>query len=76
MPNRFAVGMFLDPVAALIILVPLMVPLLSELGLHPIQFGVMIVLNLMISHPAEPHRGQMIATRAAPATVAPKGSNG
>ncbi len=43
-----AVGMFLDPIAALIILVPLMVPLLPELGLHPIQFGVMIVLNLMI----------------------------
>ena len=43
-----AIGMFLDPIAALIILVPLMVPLLPELGLHPIQFGVMIVLNLMI----------------------------
>lgn len=43
-----AVGMFLDPIAALIILVPLMVPLLPELGLDPIQFGVMIVLNLMI----------------------------
>ncbi|MEX0758659.1 MAG: TRAP transporter large permease subunit, partial [Tistlia sp.] len=43
-----AVGMFLDPIAALIILVPLMVPLLPGLGLDPIQFGVMIVLNLMI----------------------------
>ena len=43
-----AIGMFLDPIAALIILVPLMIPLLPELGLDPIQFGVMIVLNLMI----------------------------
>lgn len=43
-----AVGMFLDPIAALIILVPIMIPLLPELALHPIQFGVMIVLNLMI----------------------------
>ena len=43
-----AVGMFLDPIAALIILVPLMMPMLPELGLDAIQFGVMIVLNLMI----------------------------
>ena len=43
-----AVGMFLDPIAALIILVPLMIPMLPQLGLDAIQFGVMIVLNLMI----------------------------
>jgi len=43
-----AVGMFLDPIAALIILVPIMMPLLPKLGQDPIQFGVMIVLNLMI----------------------------
>ncbi|QPC42709.1 TRAP transporter large permease [Kaustia mangrovi] len=43
-----AIGMFLDPIAALIILVPIMIPLLPELALAPIQFGVMIVLNLMI----------------------------
>ncbi len=43
-----AIGMFLDPIAALIILVPIMMPLLPKLGLDPIQFGVMMVLNLMI----------------------------
>jgi tripartite ATP-independent transporter DctM subunit len=43
-----AIGMFLDPIAALIILVPIMMPLLPKLGQDPIQFGVMIVLNLMI----------------------------
>ncbi|MFC7397415.1 TRAP transporter large permease [Chelatococcus sp. GCM10030263] len=43
-----AVGMFLDPIAALIILVPIMVPLLPQLQIDVIQFGVMIVLNLMI----------------------------
>ncbi len=44
----FAVGMFLDPLAALVILVPIFQPLTAELGMHPVQFGVMIVLNLMI----------------------------
>ncbi|MFW5681261.1 MAG: TRAP transporter large permease [Pseudomonadota bacterium] len=44
----FAVGMFLDPLAALVILVPIFQPLAVSLGMEPVQFGVMIVLNLMI----------------------------
>jgi tripartite ATP-independent transporter DctM subunit len=44
----FAVGMFLDPLAALVILVPIFQPLAAGLGMHVVQFGVMIVLNLMI----------------------------
>ena len=42
------VGMFLDPLAALIILVPIFLPLVTEIGMDSVQFGVMIVLNLMI----------------------------
>jgi TRAP-type transport system large permease protein len=44
----FAVGMFLDPLAGLIILVPIFQPLALSLGVDVVQFGVMIVLNLMI----------------------------
>jgi tripartite ATP-independent transporter DctM subunit len=44
----FAVGMFLDPLAGLIILVPIFLPLVEGLGMDTVQFGVMIVLNLMI----------------------------
>lgn len=43
-----AVGMFLDPLAALIILVPIFLPLAQAIGMDTIHFGVMIVLNLMI----------------------------
>lgn len=43
-----AVGMFLDPLAALIILVPIFLPLAEAIGMDRIQFGVMTVLNLMI----------------------------
>lgn len=43
-----AVGMFLDPLAALIILVPIFLPLAEAIGMDVVQFGVMTVLNLMI----------------------------
>jgi tripartite ATP-independent transporter DctM subunit len=44
----FAVGMVLDPLAALIILVPIFLPLMQALGVNEIQFGMIVVLNLMI----------------------------
>lgn len=44
----FAIGMFLDPIAALIILVPIFLPMVQGLGIDLVQFGVMAVLNLMI----------------------------
>ncbi|MEX2644071.1 MAG: TRAP transporter large permease [Acetobacterales bacterium] len=42
------VGLFIDPLPALIILVPIFFPIALEIGVDPIHFGVMIVLNLLI----------------------------
>lgn len=42
------VGMFMDPLAALIIFVPIFLPIVNSLGIHPVHFGLMTVLNLMI----------------------------
>ena len=42
------VGCFLDPMPAQIILVPFLLPLIKKIGIDPIHFGVIIVLNLMI----------------------------
>lgn len=42
------VGMFLDISPAIIILAPILAPTLVNLELHPIQAGVIIVLNLVI----------------------------
>ncbi len=42
------VGCFLDSIAAITIMTPVLYPLAMELGLEPVQFGVMVVLNLMI----------------------------
>lgn len=41
-------GCVLDPIPALVILVPLFLPLVQKIGIDPVHFGVMVVLNLMI----------------------------
>ena len=47
------VGCFLEPTAAITILVPILVPIAVQLGVDPIHFGLVMVLNLMIGllHP-------------------------
>jgi TRAP-type C4-dicarboxylate transport system permease large subunit len=47
------VGCFLEPVAAITILVPLLLPIARQLGVDPVHFGLVMVLNLMIGllHP-------------------------
>ncbi|SOC11611.1 tripartite ATP-independent transporter DctM subunit [Ureibacillus xyleni] len=42
------VGMFMDGIAALIILVPIFMPLLPTYGVDPIHFGIIICINLTI----------------------------
>jgi len=41
-------GMFLDIGAAILILTPLLMPLVTELGVDPVHFGLVIVVNLML----------------------------
>ena len=47
------VGCFLDPASALIMLTPLLAPIAISLGVDPIHFGVIVVMNLTIGtfHP-------------------------
>ena len=47
------VGCFLEPTAAITILVPILVPIATQLGIDPVHFGLVMVLNLMIGllHP-------------------------
>jgi len=42
------IGLFMDPLAGLVIIVPVFLPTMQEIGVDPIQFGVLVVLNLMI----------------------------
>ena len=41
-------GCFLDPVTALLIVMPILIPLAQQVGIDLIHFGVVAVLNLMI----------------------------
>jgi len=47
------VGCFLEPTAAITLLVPILVPICLKLGIDPVHFGLVMVLNLMIGllHP-------------------------
>ena len=47
------VGCFLEPTAAITILVPVLMPVVIQLGIDPVHFGLIMVLNLMIGllHP-------------------------
>ena len=42
------VGCFMETIAAISILVPVLMPAVIEAGIDPVQFGVIMVLNLMI----------------------------
>ena len=47
------VGCFLETTAAILILVPILMPIVLKLGIDPVHFGLVMVLNLMIGllHP-------------------------
>jgi tripartite ATP-independent transporter DctM subunit len=47
------VGCFLEPTAAITLLVPILMPICAKLGIDPVHFGLVMVLNLMIGllHP-------------------------
>lgn len=43
-----AIGCFLDPTSAILVLAPLLVPIVMSLGIDPIHFGVIMTVNLAI----------------------------
>jgi tripartite ATP-independent transporter DctM subunit len=42
------VGCFMETIAAITILVPVLLPLMEKIGVDPVHFGIIMVLNLMI----------------------------
>ncbi|MCB1395730.1 MAG: TRAP transporter large permease [Rhodobacteraceae bacterium] len=42
-------GMFLDAVAVLLIVTPIVLPLLHSLGIDPIHFGIILIVNMEIA---------------------------
>ncbi len=48
------IGMFLHSAAAIILVVPVVVPLISQVGIDPVHFGIIVTLNLAIGQQTPP----------------------
>ena len=55
-------GMFLEGGAALIILAPLLVPVVVDLGINPVHFGLVAIVNIMIGGVTPPFGSMMFTT--------------
>jgi len=42
------VGLFMDPTPAILILTPILLPIILKIGIEPVHFGIVMILNLMI----------------------------
>lgn len=42
------VGLFMDPTPAVLIFTPIFLPIVSEFGIHPVHFGIMMVFALSV----------------------------
>jgi tripartite ATP-independent transporter DctM subunit len=50
----FVAGCFLHSAAAIILIVPIVLPLIRELGIDPIHFGLMVTINLGVGQQTPP----------------------
>ena len=48
------IGLFLHSAAAIILVVPIVVPLIHEIGIDPVHFGIIVTLNLAIGQQTPP----------------------
>lgn len=48
------VGMFIDTISAIVILTPILLPVVANIGIDPIHFGVILVMNLAIGFVTPP----------------------
>ena len=49
------VGLFMEMIAAMVILVPILVPMIKAAGIDTVHFGIVLVLNLVIGALTPPH---------------------
>jgi C4-dicarboxylate transporter, DctM subunit len=54
-------GMFLHSAAAIILVVPIVMPLVTQLGIDPVHFGLVVTLNLAIGQQTPPVASVLIA---------------
>jgi tripartite ATP-independent transporter DctM subunit len=58
----FVLGMFLHGAAAIILVVPIVMPLVTAVGIDPIHFGIVLTLNLAIGQQTPPVASVLIVS--------------
>jgi tripartite ATP-independent transporter DctM subunit len=56
------VGMFLHSAAAIILVVPIVMPLVTSVGIDPVHFGIIVTLNLAIGQQTPPVASVLMIT--------------
>lgn len=60
----FVAGMFLHSAAAIILIVPIVLPLVRQIGVDPIHFGIIVTINLGIGQQTPPVATVLFTTAA------------
>ena len=60
----FVAGCFLHSAAAIILIVPIVLPLIKQLGIDPIHFGLMVTINLGVGQQTPPVATVLMTTCA------------
>jgi C4-dicarboxylate transporter DctM subunit len=60
----FVAGMFLHSAAAIILIVPIVMPLVRQIGVDPIHFGIIVTLNLGVGQQTPPVATVLFTTAA------------
>jgi tripartite ATP-independent transporter DctM subunit len=58
----FFIGMFLHSAAAIILVVPIVMPLVQAVGIDPVHFGIVVTLNLAIGQQTPPVASVLMIT--------------
>jgi C4-dicarboxylate transporter, DctM subunit len=57
-------GMFLHSAAAIILIVPIVMPLIRQVGIDPIHFGIIVTINLGVGQQTPPVASVLLTTSA------------
>ena len=60
----FVAGMFLHSAAAIILIVPIVMPLVRQIGVDPIHFGIIVTINLGVGQQTPPVATVLFTTAA------------
>ena len=60
----FIAGMFLHSAAAIILVVPIVMPLIRQIGVDPIHFGIIVTINLGVGQQTPPVATMLFTTAA------------